>query len=155
MKATGEVMKYLHQLRGCANEGNPLAGAECLWSGAQQCYRDMPAETLRKELLRVDSRRIFVIAEALRRNVSVEDIHEYTKIDPWFIDKIKILVEMEQQLHRDWLTPDILREAKRLEYPDRVIAELSGKSEEEILQMRKDNGIVAAYQDGRYLCGRV
>ncbi len=145
MKATGEVMSICTSFEGALMKA--IRSLEQNVYGLEHSsYRDMPAETLRKELLRVDSRRIFVIAEALRRNVSVEDIHEYTKIDPWFIDKIKILVEMEQQLHRDWLTPDILREAKRLEYPDRVIAELSGKSEEEILQMRKDNGIVAAYK---------
>ena len=145
MKATGEVMSI------CTNFEGALMKAirsleQNVYGLEHSSYRDLPAETLRRDLLRVDSRRIFVIAEALRRGVTVEDIHEYTQIDPWFIDKIKILVEMEQRLHRDWLTPELLREAKRLEFPDRVIAELSGVPEAEVKQMRYDNGIIAAYK---------
>ena len=145
MKATGEVMSI------CTNFEGALMKAirsleQNVYGLEHSTYRDMPAETLRRELLRVDSRRIFVIAEALRRNVTIEDIHEYTRIDPWFLDKIQILVEMEQQLHRDWLTPDILKEAKRLEFPDRVIAELSGKSEANVCQMRREHGILAAFK---------
>ena len=145
MKATGEVMSI------CTNFEGALMKAirsleQNVYGLEHSTYRDMPAETLRRELLRVDSRRIFVIAEALRRNVTIEDIHEYTRIDPWFLDKIQILVEMEQQLHRDWLTPDILKEAKRLEFPDRVIAELSGKSEANVCRMRREHGILAAFK---------
>ncbi len=73
----------------------------------------------------------------------------------WFIDKIAILVEMEQALKTQALTRSFLKEAKRIEFPDNVIARLTGKTEDEIKEMRYDNGIAAAYQDGRYLCGRV
>ena len=99
--------------------------------------------------------RIWVIAEAIRRGVSYEEIHDITKIDLWFIDKIAILVEMEQALKTEELTAELLKEAKRIEFPDNVIARLTGKTEEEIKQMRYANGIVAALQDGRYLCSRV
>ena len=94
----------------------------------------------------VDDRRIWVIAEALRRGVSYDHIYEITKIDRWFIDKLAILVEMEQRLKSEELTVDLLKEAKRIEFPDNVIAELTGKTEEEIKQMRYANGIVAAYK---------
>ena len=94
----------------------------------------------------VDDRRIWVIAEALRRGVSYDHIYEITKIDRWFIDKLAILVEMEQHLKSEELTVDLLKEAKRIEFPDNVIAELTGKTEEEIKQMRYANGIVAAYK---------
>ena len=81
MKATGEVMSICTSFEGALMKA--IRSLEQNVYGLEHSsYRDMPAETLRKELLRVDSRRIFVIAEALRRNVSVEDIHEYTKIDP-------------------------------------------------------------------------
>ena len=80
----------------------------------------------------VDDRRIWVIAEALRRNVDYEKIHEITKIDEWFIDKLAIIVEMEAALKNEPLTVELLKEAKRIEFPDKVIAELTGKSEEEI-----------------------
>ncbi len=101
---------------------------------------------LEKELKIVDDRRIFCIAEALRRGVSYGHIHEVTKIDLWFIDKLAVLVEMEQALKTKELTIDLLKEAKRMEFPDKVIAELTGKAEDEIKKMRYDNGITAVYK---------
>ena len=101
---------------------------------------------LEDELKIVDDRRIFCIAEALRRGISYEHIHEITKIDLWFIDKLAIIVEMEQALKTQELTVDLLKEAKRIEFPDKVIAELTGKTEDEIKQMRYANGITAVYK---------
>ena len=107
----------------------------------------MTDEELEEALTEVDDRRIYCIAEALRRGVSYETIHNITKIDMWFIDKIKILVEMELRLQQEELTVDLLKEAKRIEFPDNVIAHLNGKlTEEEVRKMRYDNGIVAAYK---------
>ena len=94
----------------------------------------------------VDDRRIWVIAEACRRGVAYETIHDITKIDIWFIDKIAILVEMESRLRSEALTPELLKEAKRIEFPDNVIARLTGKSEEYIKNMRYENGITAAFK---------
>ena len=94
----------------------------------------------------VDDRRIWVIAEAIRREISYEEIHEITKIDIWFIDKIAVLVEMEQQLQTNELTAELLREAKRLEFPDHVIAGLTGMTAEEVKAKRKEQGILAAYK---------
>ena len=88
--------------------------------------------------------------EALRRGIAYEKIHEITKIDVWFIDKLAILVEMEQRLKQEELTTELLKEAKRINLPpDKVIAELSGRSEEEIHDLRYENGIVAAYKMGQ------
>ena len=94
----------------------------------------------------VDDRRIWVIAEAIRRGFSYEEIHDITKIDVWFIDKLAILVEMEQALQSQPLTVELLQEAKRIEFPDNVIASLTGRTEEEIKDMRYANGIVAAFK---------
>ena len=109
-------------------------------------FSDLDDDALIKQLKVVDDRRIWVIAEALRRGVTYETIHSITKIDEWFIDKIAILVEMEQALKTQELTVDLLKEAKRLEFPDNVIARLTGKSEEEIKNLRYENSIVAAYK---------
>ena len=87
-----------------------------------------------------------VIAEALRRGVSYDHIHDITKIDKWFIDKLAIIVEMENALKTQPLTAELLKEAKRIEFPDTVISRLTGKSADEIKQMRYDNNIVAAYK---------
>ena len=103
-------------------------------------------DELEKQLAVVDDRRIWVIAEALRRGVKYEHIHEITKIDLWFIDKISILVEMENRLKTEELTVDLLKEAKRIEFPDNVISQLTDIDEADIKKMRYDNGIVAAYK---------
>ena len=94
----------------------------------------------------MDDRRIWKIAEALRRNISQEKLHEITKIDIWFIDKLAILVEMEQALKTQKLDKDLLLEAKRMEFPDYIIADLTGKTEAEIKELRKEYGIRAAYK---------
>ena len=145
MKATGEVMSI------CDNfEGAMMKAIRSLEQHVDSLlsydFSHLDDEQLKKQLALVDDRRIWVIAEALRRGVSYETIHEITKIDIWFIDKLAILVEMEQALKTQELTLELLKEAKRIEFPDNVIARLTGKSEEEIKNMRYENGITAAYK---------
>ena len=145
MKATGEVMSI------CDNfEGALMKAIRSLEQHVDSLmsydFTGLSDEELEAQLHVVDDRRIWVIAEALRRGVSYDHIYEITKIDRWFIDKLAILVEMEQHLKSEELTVDLLKEAKRIEFPDNVIGELTGKTEEEIKQMRYANGIVAAYK---------
>ena len=145
MKATGEVMSI------CDNfEGALMKAIRSLEQHVDSLmsydFTGLSDEELEAQLHVVDDRRIWVIAEALRRGVSYDHIFEITKIDRWFIDKLAILVEMEQRLKSEELTVDLLKEAKRIEFPDNVIAELTGKTEDEIKQMRYANGIVAAYK---------
>ena len=145
MKATGEVMSI------CDNfEGALMKAIRSLEQHVDSLmsydFTGLSDEALEAQLHVVDDRRIWVIAEALRRGVSYDHIYEITKIDRWFIDKLAILVEMEQHLKSEELTVDLLKEAKRIEFPDNVIAELTGKTEEEIKQLRYANGIVAAYK---------
>ncbi len=70
----------------------------------------------------------------------------------WFIDKLAILVEMEQALKTQELTPELLKEAKRIEFPDNVIARLTGKTEEKSKICVNDERYQSRLQDGRYLC---
>lgn len=109
-------------------------------------FTALDQDALRKQLKIVDDRRIWVIAEAIRKGISYGEIHAITQIDIWFIDKIAILVEMEQALKTQELTVELLKEAKRIEFPDHVIARLTGKTEEEIKEMRYANGITASYK---------
>ena len=109
-------------------------------------FSHLSDEELLDELNIVDDRRIWKIAEALRRNISQEKLHDITKIDIWFIDKLAILVEMEQALKTQKLDKDLLLEAKRMEFPDYIIADLTGKTEAEIKDLRKEYGIRAAYK---------
>lgn len=145
MKATGEVMSI------CTNfEGGLMKAIRSLEQHVDSLmsydFTELSDEELKDTLALVDDRRIWVIAEALRRGFTYETIHAITKIDIWFIDKLAIIVEMEEALKKGPLTADLLREAKRIEFPDSVIARLTGSSEQEIHQMRKDNNIVAAFK---------
>lgn len=145
MKATGEVMSICDNFEGALMKAirSLEQHVDCLQS---YDFSGLSEEELEAQLHKVDDRRIWVIAEALRRGISYDHIHEITMIDHWFIDKIAILVEMEQRLEKEELTVDLLKEAKRIEFPDNVIARLTGRTEEEIKAMRYDNGIVAAYK---------
>ena len=145
MKATGEVMSICNNFEGALMKAIRSL-EQHVDSLMSYDFTGLSDEALEAQLHVVDDRRIWVIAEALRRGVSYDHIYEITKIDRWFIDKLAILVEMEQHLKSEELTVDLLKEAKRIEFPDNVIAELTGKTEEEIKQMRYANGIVAAYK---------
>ncbi len=145
MKATGEVMSI------CTNfEGALMKALRSLEQHIDSLvtdeYKELSKEDVIEKLAVVDDRRIFVIAEAIRRGVSFEEIHEITKIDTWFIDKIAILVEIEEALKNQPLTVELLEDAKRLEFPDKVIASLTGKTEDEVKKLRYENNITKAFK---------
>ena len=146
MKATGEVMSI------CTNfEGALMKAIRSLEQHVDSLmsydFTGLTTEQLLDQLAVVDDMRIWRIAEAVRRNISYKKIHEITMIDEWFIDKIAILVEMEQSLKTQELTEDLLREAKRMEFPDYLIAKLNGKlSEADVKALREKYGITASYK---------
>ena len=145
MKATGEVMSICHNFEGALMKAirSLEQHVDCLLS---YDFSALNREELLERLKIVDDQRIYVIAEALRKGIDYDAIHEITMIDAWFIDKLAILVEMENALKEGPLTVDLLKEAKRLEFPDNVISRLTGRPEEEIKKLRYDNGIVAVYK---------
>lgn len=145
MKATGEVMSICTNFEGALMKAirSLEQHVDCLRS---YDFSELDRAALLKRLERVDDQRIYVIAEALRKGIDYDTIYEITKIDRWFIDKLAIIVEMEHALETQPLTPELLREAKRIEFPDNVIARLTGREEEEIRKMRCDNNIVAAFK---------
>ncbi len=145
MKATGEVMSI------CDNfEGALMKAIRSLEQHVDSLmsydFSHLHEDELLEELGRVDDTRIWKIAEAVRRGISYEVIHGITKIDLWFIDKIAILVEMEKKLRTEQLDEQLLKEAKRLEFPDEVIAKLTERPVRQIHQMRHQWGITAAYR---------
>ena len=145
MKATGEVMSICNNFEGALMKAIRSL-EQHVDSLMSYDFTGLTDDELEKQLAVVDDRRIWVIAEALRRGVKYEHIHEITKIDLWFIDKIAILVEMENRLKTEELTVELLKEAKRIEFPDNVISQLTDIDEADIKKMRYDNGIVAAYK---------
>ena len=145
MKATGEVMSICTNFEGALMKAirSLEQHVDCMMS---YDFSALSKEELKKQLEIVDDRRIWVIAEAIRKGITYDEIHEITMIDHWFIDKIAILTEMEARLKKEELTVELLKEAKRIEFPDNVIARLTGKEETEIRDMRYANGITAAYK---------
>ena len=145
MKATGEVMSICNNFEGALMKALRSLEQNVFYLHLD-AFTKLTHDELKQKLKDVDDQRIFAVAESLRKGITEQEIHEITKIDVWFIDKIKHLVEMEERIKTEELTVDLLKQAKRLQFPDRVIAELTGKTEQEIHQMRKDNNIVAAYK---------
>ena len=145
MKATGEVMSI------CTNfEGALMKAIRSLEQHVDSLivnyYEGFTDEDIKDELLKVDDRRIFLIAEAIRRGITPEYIYKITKIDEWFIDKIDRLVKCELRLKNEELTRELLFDAKRMEFPDKVIAKLTGKTEKEIYERRIKENIVAGFK---------
>ena len=145
MKATGEVMSICNNFEGALMKAIRSL-EQHVDSLMSYDFSHLSKDELIEELHIVDDMRIWRIAEAIRQGISYDEIHEITKIDVWFIDKLAILVEMEQALQAKELDEDLLREAKRLEFPDYLVAKLAGKTEEEVKALRKQYDITAAYK---------
>ena len=150
MKATGEVMSI------CTNfEGAMMKAIRSLEQHVDSLtsydFSALSRDDLFKRLTVVDDQRIWVIAEALRKGISRQTIHEITMIDEWFIEKIHNLVRMEERLKKikgdeRKLTPELMQQAKHMEFPDNVIARYSGIPEEKVTAMRYADGITARYK---------
>ena len=145
MKATGEVMSICNNFEGALMKAIRSL-EQHVDSLMSYDFSHLSKDELIEELHIVDDMRIWRIAEAIRQGISYDEIHEITKIDVWFIDKLAILDEMEQALQAKELDEDLLREAKRLEFPDYLVAKLAGKTEEEVKALRKQYDITAAYK---------
>ena len=145
MKATGEVMSICTSFEGALMKAlrSLEQHVDCLQS---YDFSALTEEELLEELKIVDDRRIWKIAEAIRKGIPQDSIYDITKIDRWFIDKIAVIVEMEDALQNQELNEELLLEAKRMEFPDNVIARMTGRSEDEIKAMRQEYGIKAAYK---------
>ena len=145
MKATGEVMSICNNFEGALMKAIRSL-EQHVDSLMSYDFTGLSKEDLLEQLAVVDDMRMWKIAEAIRRGIDYDTIYSITKVDRWFIDKFAIIVEMENALKTQELTADLLREAKRIEFPDNVISRLTGKTEQEIHDMRHANGIVAAYK---------
>lgn len=145
MKATGEVMSICQNFEGALMKA--LRSLEQnIYSLNYGGFGELSDEELEKALYLIDDHRLFYIAEAFRRGYDMERIHAINKIDMWFLDKIKVLVDMENRLKTEELTVELLKEAKRMEFPDKAIAQFTGKGEAEIKAMRYRNNIIAAFK---------
>ena len=145
MKATGEVMSI------CDNfEGALMKAIRSLEQHVDSLisydFSELSRDEMKKELKIVDDMRLWRVAQAFRMGITAEEINEITRIDKWFIDKIANLTDMEFKLKTTELDEELLREAKRMEFPDYVIARFNGKTEDYVKKLRKEYGITAVYK---------
>ena len=129
MKATGEVMAIaptfeqaiMKAVRGAEISHNTLDDKE---------FAQLSDASVTDRLSVCDDRRIFCVYEALKRGVSVESIHEITMIDEWFLEKLKNIIAVENELLSGELTEELYVKAKKTGFLDKTIEELSGKKVE-------------------------
>ena len=145
MKATGEVMAIAPSIEQALMKAIRSL-EENLDSLEMEKIKDYSTEKIMEQLKVVDNERIWVIAEALRRGVTIDEIHNVTKIDKFFISKLENIVKMEERLQGEKLTDELLIKAKKLGFLDKVIARLSGKKEEEIKKLRQEKNIIANFK---------
>ncbi len=146
MKATGEVMSIDRNF-----EGAILKAVRSLEIGIHRLHMEgmdsWDDARIKKSLSNINDQRIFVIAEALRRHAAdIDEIHKITKIDKWFLYKLKNITDVENRLMSEELTDELLLTAKDVGLADRSIAELTGKDVDTIRKARKDAGILPCYK---------
>jgi carbamoyl-phosphate synthase large subunit len=148
MKATGEVMAISTNL-----EASLLKAVRSLELGIYSLEVDhihrLSDEEIKSRVAEISDERLFVVAEALRRGFSMEYIHDITKIDFFFLNKINNIVALEEHiktLSRDTLDKETLLKAKRMGFADAAIAKWLGISENEVRQLRKQYGIKAVFK---------
>lgn len=145
MKATGEIMSIAPNL-----EAALMKGVRSLEENVD-CFRldklrDYTKEEIEERLKKVDNERLFVIAEAIRREISVDRIHEITTIDRFFIGAMYKIIRMEKELELNQMNSRMLLKAKKIGFTDKLISKISRKSEEEIKALRKEYNILANFK---------
>lgn len=146
MKATGEVMSIDRSFEGAILKAvrSLEIGVDYLSMAHVAAWDDA---TVVKSLALINDERIFVIAEALRRRLAdVDKINEITKIDKWFIRKLKHIVDVELKLKHESLTKDLMLLAKRIGMADQSIAKITGKKMMDIRKLRKSMHILPYYK---------
>ncbi|HRE90892.1 MAG TPA: carbamoyl-phosphate synthase large subunit, partial [Myxococcota bacterium] len=136
MKSVGEVMAIGRTFQEAF--GKALRGLEIGVCGLES-KGEVASEVLEYELKFPGPDRIFYVADALRRGYDLEQVHELTKIDPWFLDQILQIIEVEQRLANtplDALNAERVRELKRMGFSDKRIAQLCGAKEVDVRARR-------------------
>ncbi len=148
MKATGEVMAIDRTI-----EGALLKAVRSLEIGLMGFFIPEFSEKsdyeIEQQMINADDLRLFAVAEGLRRGMSEDHIFRLTKIDQFFLDKLKNIVNMEKQIRESCgkLSPEMLQKAKKMGFGDAYIAQLTGLDEiKEVRKLRQKNEIVPVYK---------
>jgi carbamoyl-phosphate synthase large subunit len=145
MKATGEVMAI-----GRTFEESILKAVRSLEANVYHLElkdsEKISNELIEKRIRKAGDERLFYIAEALRRGISVEQIHEWSQIDRFFLTKLENIIRYESIIKENIGKLEVLRKAKMLGFSDSIIAKLWNKSDREIYEIRKQAGIIPVYK---------
>ncbi|MBI4309101.1 MAG: carbamoyl-phosphate synthase large subunit, partial [Candidatus Omnitrophica bacterium] len=151
MKSVGETMAIGRTFKEALQKG--LRGLEIDHTGLdnKQDFRDIDDEKVRLRLIEPNASRIFYLKYALQKSWSIEEVVKLTGIDPWFIDQIAQILELENQLKSEvaatgTLSLPPLRQAKEFGFSDAQLAEILGKSEKDVRLWRKESGIAATFK---------
>jgi len=145
MKATGEVMAIERNI-----EASLLKAVRSLEIGLIHLdlkdLRKLSDSEVFERVKKQNDERFFVIAEAFRRGMAIEAVHEITKIDRFFLRKIHNIVDMEQLIKKGPMTKELMLKAKKMGFADVTIGEYIGKKGLEVREMRKAWGIIPTYK---------
>ncbi len=145
MKATGEVMTIANNFEAALMKA--LRSLEQHVDSLHlQGMERLTTNQVYNQLSVVDDERLFVIAEALRRGITVEEINAITKMDIWFLDRIQDMIQLERRVQTEGLTPDLLCACKEYSFPDTLLSRLTGNSTEEIYKLRQEQGLTATFK---------
>jgi carbamoyl-phosphate synthase large subunit len=145
MKATGEVMAI-----GRTFEESILKAIRSLEADvyhlSEESMRTLTEEDIQKRITKADDERLFIVAEALRRGITIEQIFEWSKIDRFFLHKFQNIIQLDKEVSENPSNLDVLTKAKRKGFSDIAIAKLWNMAEAEIYNLRKQNGLLPVYK---------
>jgi carbamoyl-phosphate synthase large subunit len=148
MKATGEVMSIENSFEAALMKAFRSLEVN-IYTLEHDSYKKMSMEDLIETIKKVEDERLFAVGEALRRGKTIKEMHEITTIDEFFLKKLKNIVDVEEYLKTIKLNDidkEMMRKLKKMSFPDRVIADYTGATEQEVAKRRKEMGIVAVYK---------
>ena len=144
MKATGEVMaidRTFEAALGKAVRSLEFGGRTLLWE--DPAWRDIDP----RDYVGIPTdERLWAVLASLRRGATVDELSQLSGIDPWFLRKMQGMVEMEQRLLSEPLTPELMREAKRIGLADGVIGTLADRLPDQVRALRQEWGVLPVYK---------
>lgn len=145
MKSVGEVMAIGRTFKEALNKAITSLEQDA-YGIAFPDYSSLEDEEIKRAIRTPNPNRLWYIASAFRKGYSLQEVYELSKIDPWFLENIRQIVEFESLLKGGNLTPEVLRMAKEMGYSDVEIGKLTGMREEEIKELRQKWSIIPAFK---------
>ena len=145
MKSVGEVMAIGRTFKEALNKAIRSLEQDA-YGIAFPDYSSLEDEEIKRAIRTPNPNRLWYIASAFRKGYSLQEVYELSKIDPWFLENIRQIVEFESLLKGGNLTPEVLRMAKEMGYSDVEIGKLTGMREEEIKELRQKWSIIPAFK---------